>query len=102
MLAEDAALTTDGVVRIAAASCVLGLCESEAGSKHLQECGFKEVLRGWEVEEGEASAKTMLKKALATLEESQGKDCPTDLKKIEELGETSTVTAGSSDDGSSA
>merc|ERR1711924_253515 len=44
MLVEGAALTTDGAVRIAAATCVLGLSESEVGSKHLQECGFKEIL----------------------------------------------------------
>merc|ERR1719240_1072149 len=68
LLAEGATLTTDAAVRIGAATCVLGLCDSEAGCNHLQDLGFKEVLRAWELEEGETSTREMLKKALATLE----------------------------------
>mmetsp|Transcript_6637 Transcript_6637/g.14478 ORF Transcript_6637/g.14478 Transcript_6637/m.14478 type:complete len:417 (+) Transcript_6637:108-1358(+) len=58
---QGAAMTGEISVRIVAAACFVGLCQSDQGLQHLTENGGEEICRAWLDKEHHADTKSVLK-----------------------------------------
>jgi hypothetical protein len=71
--ADDAFFTSDVSVRLAAAHCVMGLCQSENGCVYLRESGAIEILRAWRLEESDVDTKMTIEAARDEIKDKEVK-----------------------------
>mmetsp|Transcript_20247 Transcript_20247/g.56195 ORF Transcript_20247/g.56195 Transcript_20247/m.56195 type:complete len:477 (+) Transcript_20247:112-1542(+) len=71
LASEGATLTADAAVRVAAVTCILGLCQSESGREYVRKSGGYEVMRAWKEEENDDAAANVLRQVLPCVQVSE-------------------------------